>query len=248
MLSDPGFAGVIVINLERRKDRLDNFLNSFRKSDMNKFPLYHLRALDSSAYLSTDLLKRTLTPAALDEWKDLQEGSKTRKHGAQIPSLGAVACYRSHMNAWRFIAQQGKATSQMQTPYLVCEDDLMMPRKFLKTGASAYGLAKSKFTDLPVMCKYHAFLSSDAEKVGENLFVPNKYWGMAGYALSPYDAMHLLSLDWMPVDVQLDARERQLRDQGKLHVVLSPLAAPPNANASDVQIIDTNSDMPADRV
>jgi GR25 family glycosyltransferase involved in LPS biosynthesis len=224
-------------------------LDNFRKSDMNKFPLYHLRAIESSAYSSPDALRQILTPLALEEWRDLQTGSKTRKHAAQIPSLGAVACYRSHMNAWRFIAQQGKATAQMQTPYLVCEDDLVIPRKFLNEGAQAYALAKSTFTDLPLMCKYYAYLTPDspAENVGENLLVPNKYWSMAGYALSPYDAMHLLSFNWLPIDVQIDARERQFRDQGKLRIVLSPLAAPADANASDVQIVDTNSNMPYER-
>ena len=232
------FAGVIVINLERRKDRLTKFVNNFRTSDISKCPLYRLQAIDSSVYMSDEALRQTMTQRALDDWKDLQEGSKSRKNGEQIPSLGALACYKSHMNAWRFIMRQGKVTGQLQTPYLVCEDDMILPRKFLSPSMAAYVDAKSKFNDLPLVCKFHAlFTSHPIETVGKNLLKPSGYWGMTVYALSPYDAMHLLNLDWLPIDIQIDAREREFRDQGKLHVVVCPLATL-GGMTSDVQIIE----------
>ncbi len=225
-----GFEGVIVINLLRRKDRLDGFLKNFRNSDLRQTPLYHLQAIDSSHFVRDDVLRKTVTPRAYEELQN-----KAGRMG-RLPTLGAIGCYMSHMKAWRYIVQHGSATGNMHGLYLICEDDADIPNTFVAKAKEAYAHFKQLLPGAPLICKYHAWMfEGEAKAIGPNLFLPGRYWSTTAYAISAYDALHLLSLSWLPIDVQIDKRENELRDAGKVVVGVCPLINARLEAGTDVQ-------------
>ena len=225
------FAGVVVINLPERQDRLRSFVHSLRSSDLSGVPLYHLRAVDGKRFQDDAVLERTLPPKALEEWKELQRTRQRKFHG-QIASCGAMGCFSSHMNAWKFVAQHGRASGQMHQPFIVAEDDVRFWPFAGKNGMETYMDAKAKHTDAPLVFKMHAWplkvapngsVTVDALRGG--VFEPKLYWGTSAYAISPYDAQLLLELPWAPFDAQIDTVESRFRDAGKLHLVAQQLAS-----------------------
>ena len=103
---------VYVINLDRNKDRLDNFIEQYIVSDLKQVQFNRMRAIDGKKIRIEDYVSQT----ALREILDAETSGYRTKH-YQL-SRGGVGCYLSHQGLYKKIADQNK-------PYaLIFEDDV----------------------------------------------------------------------------------------------------------------------------
>lgn len=107
---------VYLINLKRRPDRLDNFLNHYRKSDMKNTKIVKFDAIDGSML---DVSKIPLTELARAELQQLNTTGFRTKH-YQL-TKGAIGCYLSHIKIWENILKNDYNIT------LVFEDDAQVP-------------------------------------------------------------------------------------------------------------------------
>jgi hypothetical protein len=87
--------GLYVINLERRKDRMKDFLIHFDRSDLRNYKLLQHRGIDGS---TLDIKSILLSERARNEFDELTITNK-RKYMYQL-SIGAIGCYLSHVQLW----------------------------------------------------------------------------------------------------------------------------------------------------
>src|SRR3990167_9098955 len=92
--------GAIVINLDRRQDRLHTFTKSYYASALGAaVPLYRLPAVDGN----TIDVQSYVTPAAQSDLEDLALTGRRKFHDQISP--GAIGCYLSHMQAWKVVSE-----------------------------------------------------------------------------------------------------------------------------------------------
>jgi len=230
------FQGIIILNLDQRPDRLKRTLEQIAASDLSALPLYRLRAHDGSA-LNMDTL---LTSTAEAEMANLAR-TGTRRFHAQL-SPGAVGCYLSHVDAWRFIAEKGSAN-----PYLVLEDDVTLRPQALAFLHAAWARGKAKAGSLPLFQLYMMIsCMAGCEPGADGMYEPKAWWGTQAYALSASDAAALLKAPGLfPMDIQIDSKLRHLRDAGHLTVQVLQFF---ESNSRDTNIqMWTVKDAPIDR-
>lgn len=107
---------VYLINLKRRPDRLDNFLEHYKRSDMKNVKLIKFDAIDGS---KLDVSKVPLTELARAELQQLKTTGFRTKH-YQL-TKGAIGCYLSHVKIWENILKNRYDIT------LVFEDDAQVP-------------------------------------------------------------------------------------------------------------------------
>lgn len=109
---------VYLINLDRNKDRLQNFIGQWIKTDMQNKTFKRIPAVDGSKLnLSTYVSKR-----AYHEIKEIEMSGYRTKHYQLTP--GGVGCYLSHLNTYKHI-------SESENEYgLIFEDDVSIPKNF----------------------------------------------------------------------------------------------------------------------
>jgi len=109
---------VYLINLDRNKDRLQNFIEQWIKTDMQNKTFKRIPAVDGSKLnLSTYVSKR-----AYREINEIEMNGYRTKHYQLTP--GGVGCYLSHLNAYKLI-------SESKNDYgLIFEDDVSIPKNF----------------------------------------------------------------------------------------------------------------------
>ncbi len=237
--------GVIIINLLRRPDRLQNVAQSLSKSDLAAEQLYLLQAVDGSTLTKTDDIITDLAKKEMEYFRTHGH----RLHHAQVHGPGVLGCYLSHMNAWKFVADQARKNNDLNVPYLILEDDVVFPKRCAVDMAEKYKLARSSISmDIPVILMYELTCLENCEMYSYFL-VPGVFWGTRSYAINGHDAIKLLALPWLPIDGQIDAVMRRFRDEAKLSVLCYPLVNVSDKSGTDIQIEDVNgsSTMPFDR-
>lgn len=121
------FEKIYLINLKRRPDRLEAFMDSYKKTDLKKNPLIKFSAIDGS---SLNMSTIPITELAQLEMKQLQTTGFRHKH-YQL-TKGAIGCYLSHLKIWEH-AYLNKYNS-----VLVFEDDARPPPNTLQTIRKVY--------------------------------------------------------------------------------------------------------------
>lgn len=216
--TDPGaFAGAIVINLDRRPDRLAAFAQALKDTDLASLTTRRFSAIDAK-HIPHGALQGLLTPVAL---RELQMAQRTgmREHHSQL-TLGAVGCYLSHVQVWHQIAA---ASSGPDVPWLVFEDDAAFQvhdvqsrlALFFQQAVEAFELrfgpvshVDNRFAlvvNATGMCKAGCRASIHATHPA--IVNPYLAYGLHCYALTPRMAAKLLLLRTppvLPIDVQLD--------------------------------------------
>lgn len=112
---DP-FEKIYLINLKRRPDRLEAFMQCYKKSDLTRHSLIKFSAIDGS---TLNLASIPITELAQLEMKQLQTTGFRHKH-YQL-TKGAIGCYLSHLKIWEH------AYTNNYKSVLVFEDDARPP-------------------------------------------------------------------------------------------------------------------------
>jgi GR25 family glycosyltransferase involved in LPS biosynthesis len=123
------FDAVYLINLARRPDRFNSFLQVYKQSDMHHHPIIRMSAIDG---YKLNLKSVPLTDLAKLEMKQLETTGFRYKH-YQL-TKGAIGCYLSHIKIWeRMLVKQ-------HSQVIVFEDDARIPpntfhqvKQFMKT-------------------------------------------------------------------------------------------------------------------
>lgn len=113
---------VYVINMDKNKDRLDNFIDQYINSDLRHIQFNRMRAIDGKQVKIEDYVSER----ALREITDAEKSGYRTKH-YQL-SRGAVGCYLSHHGVYKKVVAQEK-------PYaMIFEDDVDIDQNiFAKT-------------------------------------------------------------------------------------------------------------------
>lgn len=224
---------ILVINLDRRPDRLKAISEDLAKSDLSAVPVSRLPAVDSS---QTSLVHLT-TPRAREELADLEK-TRIRQYHAQL-TPGALGCYMSHLAAWEFAAASDK-------PVLIFEDDASISKEVAdyiqwsfedaQSWERAH-LASSGGKFLPWMLTLHSWCQEGCRTQKDNFVHPSVFWSLAGYVLTPQSARALVAMkdtEFLPMDMQVDSRLSELVMEKKLKVLVRQIIRPRNAG-TDIQ-------------
>lgn len=111
---------VYLINLERRKDRLKLFLESYNKCGLTN-KIIKFNGIDGG---TLDIKTIPLTSLAILEMKQLQTVGFRYKH-YQLTE-GAIGCFLSHVKIWEDMLATGKNSA------IIFEDDARPPPNFNK--------------------------------------------------------------------------------------------------------------------
>lgn len=131
---------VYVINLDRNKERLDNFIEQYIQSDLKEIQFNRMRAIDGKALRMEDYV----SPTALKEILDAETNGYRTKH-YQL-SRGGVGCYLSHQGVYKKIAEQ-------DTPYaLIFEDDVDIDPQLLAKSNVAMKLVPDDWDIVLLSC------------------------------------------------------------------------------------------------
>lgn len=115
-VNKPLFDEIFLINLKRRPDRLINFIDFYKKSDMKNFAVTKFDAIDGT---QLDVDKVPLSELAKAELKQLESTGYRTKH-YQL-TKGAIGCYLSHVKIWETILNRDNDVA------LIFEDDAKVP-------------------------------------------------------------------------------------------------------------------------
>lgn len=109
---------VYLINLDRNKNRLHQFLKQYQESDLNGKKFFRIQATDGK----TINISKYLTDTAFKEIKNIENTGHRTMH-YQL-TRGAIGCYLSHLNTYKHIMDGN-------TNYgLIFEDDVNIPKEF----------------------------------------------------------------------------------------------------------------------
>lgn len=114
------FEKIYLINLKRRPDRLKNFLDHYKESDMKNEEIIKFDAIDGSK-LNVDRVP--LSELAQAELQQLETTGFRTKH-YQL-TKGGIGCYLSHVKIWENILKNDAEN------VLIFEDDAQVPNDIL---------------------------------------------------------------------------------------------------------------------
>lgn len=205
-------AGIVIINLDRRPDRLRSVMGSLSASDLKTVPRYRLSAHDGT--------KIRYDQGGLVSEQGMRELAKLRNTGvrdfhAQL-TVGAIGCYLSHLDAWRFVAEQGKDNADAY--YLILEDDARIPSKAMANTVKGWQLALAAAAGKPFLLLGHIICLSGCSTQANGLTVPDRFFSFQAYYLNGKTAAALLAAGMFPIDVQIDSQVVYYRNQGVLDI------------------------------
>jgi GR25 family glycosyltransferase involved in LPS biosynthesis len=234
--TDIGFS--ILINLDRRGDRLAAFQAQYLASDLHpRVPLVRLSAVDAARDISP---AEHVTPEAASELADVAL-TKRRKYHGQL-TAGGVGCYLSHMAAWRMVVNLG-------VPCLVFEDDVKVPPRVLERVLEAVRAARAKYaTEVaswpsgtllpPWMLELAAFACHrQCERDDAGITQPGLFWGLGAAVVTPPAARWLLqhaTEPLLPIDMQIDAKLSEMQQRGAM-VIYAARVFSVGAFGTDIQ-------------
>ena len=181
--------GLYVINLERRKDRMKDFLIHFDRSDLRNYKLLQHRGIDGS---TLDIKSILLSERARNEFDELTRTNK-RKYMYQL-SIGAIGCYFSHVQLWETTILNNHMYS------IILEDDFAIPVNMIE---EIEILIKRIPEDWDIILLHHHI----SEYKQENGYrIVQRFQGTAAYMISNKGAKKMFESGLLfPMTQQIDA-------------------------------------------
>lgn len=192
-----------LINLDKRKERLENFKNQYYTSDLaDQKEFRRVSAVDGSKIE----LMGTVAPEIEKGIKKIEQTGLRTSHPQM--TRGMVGCYKSHYKVWDEIYQSGK-------PYgLVFEDDAEFDEKIYKKTAERLVFPD----DWDVILLGHVRLADYERGPQPNLLKVRDFWGLHGYLISRRGISKMMLYRDMPISLQIDIFMSKLATEGKLMV------------------------------
>ena len=189
-----------LINLDKRKERLENFKIQYETSDIGELkPFKRVAAVDGSAVE----LMGIVTPEVEEGIKYVE---KTGLRSSTQLSRGMIGCYKSHYKVWDEIYSSGK-------PYgLVFEDDAEMDQDLYKK--TAHRLDFPEHWDIILLG--HVRLIDYEKGPRPGLLLVREFWGTHGYLISRRGVANMMLYRDMPITLQIDGFMSKLAQEGKL--------------------------------
>jgi GR25 family glycosyltransferase involved in LPS biosynthesis len=236
-------SAIFVINLARRPDRWSTLYSRLQRTDLANVPLYRVEARDSSAEDFTKLM----TEAATQDYYSLRT-HKIRHYHAQL-SQGALGCYLSHLDTWKSVASMNLPPDD---PVLILEDDAEPNPKMQAEMRGAWpALLNTMKPGQPTIVLWSVLCMVDCKPLPpasapaapkrskkQKGFVlrPGMFWGAQAYSITPRSAAQLLTLPWLPIDMQFDLQFQVFRNQGRMDVLAVPILKVGGAASTDIQV------------
>jgi|TARA_B110000971_G_scaffold211088_1_gene239014 GR25 family glycosyltransferase involved in LPS biosynthesis len=217
--------GVFVINLERRRDRLETFLKHFDNSDLKNHVLVRHPAVDGS---KLDIENLSISPKARKQFEELAQ-SKKRKHHYQFPDIGAFGCYLSHTQLFEITVKNNHTYS------IVFEDDFHCPPNILKTIDSYLRTIPDDWDMLLINFTCH-----DCKKIRKYRKV-TLFWGLGAYVISQKGARKLLNSGLLfPMTQQIDFFLSEMSSE--INIYALPVSIGKTSGTSDIQTTNACGD------
>lgn len=219
-------SGVLVVNLDRRLDRMTHFRHGFTWTDMaRKVPLHRVSAVEGS---SVDASK-VLTEEAMKELKDFLQTKTRRKHSQLTP--GAIGCYMSHIKCWEYVAHQNR-------PWIICEDDAILPSDFGSRIEMALreipATRKETVILFHILCNPKLYHELRCEKIKDNVYRAHHFWSTACYYITPEAAREMLKKA-LPMSIQVDHAMAQWGREGVVDNFAYPVVRTWESAGTDIQ-------------
>lgn len=192
---------VYLINMDKNKDRLDNFIDQYLLSDLNIKAFKRFSAIDGNLL---DLTEYVTQQAAFEMKESAEQGFRTKHY--QL-TRGAVGCYLSHLYLYKLIKDSNK-------PYaLVFEDDVIIDKNILAKMNKAIIKVPNNWDILLLGCfcivcnKFREYYDTE------------RFFLMHAYIIKKEAAALIYShLDNQPIKQQIDSELSDMVAQGKLKI------------------------------
>ena len=204
---------IILINLDKRKDRLQSAIKSYNESDLNSVTdLYRLPAVDGRKQIETILPH--LSRRALKEFNMYKDvGQRVGHHSL---TEGGMGCYMSHVLAWQKI-------QEFEIPCIVAEDDIFIPKDTYKNIIDVMNLVDKIPKTRPYIVLFHCTCDSliwdklECVPVQNGVYNAKQFWGTAFYYVTP-EAAEVMLDNVLPVKYQIDHAMSVWNQQGLIDI------------------------------
>lgn len=207
---------IFMINLEKRKDRLNNFDNKYKNSDIKinyeLFKAINGKQIDISKFISQTTYNELLQT----------ERNKKRKYHYQL-TRGAIGCYLSHINIWKTILDNNIEKA------IIFEDDVVIPKN---TNILLEKYTRSIPNDYDIILLGCNCIECDNKG---NYKVVKKYWGMYAYIITK-KCIDKIYNKMLPIKQQIDSELSDLSNEIKIYATKKNIIPHTNIGNSDIQI------------
>lgn len=214
------FDQIYLINLDRRPDRLERFMNSLDNSDMKNMKVLRMNAVDGS---EIDITRVPLSETAKGELKQIETTGFRSKH-YQL-TRGAIGCYLSHVKVWKDIVEKGHKNG------LIFEDDVTLPENMYERMMNSM---KGVPDDWDVLL--FGFHCKECENM-KNYRKVDRFILLHCYAISYSGIVKMLKTNSLfPITQQIDSYMSELSpDILKIYTVKNPIIHQ-NGSRTDIQM------------
>lgn len=217
-------AGILLINLDSRKDRYDHFMKS---ATTHQIP-WEIKRLSAVKGVDVDW-KQVVAPDTHAEFETYLKTGKRASHRSL--STGALGCYLSHLEAMKRVVAVGK-------PMLICEDDLIWradsAAKIREALSGPVPYDPNTLILFHVICNPVHHVCTPLPQDSTVLDVRN-FWSFACYYVTPQVARTILE-HALPMKVQIDIHVGDMKQQGKLNIFARPCTDTNGGLGTDIQV------------
>jgi hypothetical protein len=221
---------VILINLDKRKDRLQSLITSYYQSDLSDVTdLYRLSAIDGRKQLD-DILP-LMSENATKEFSMYKKSGKRLGHHSLTD--GGLGCYMSHVLAWKNVKEFG-------VPCIVAEDDIFIPKNTYDNINEITQLVEGIPRNRPYIilfysiCKSYSWDNLECVPIENGLYKANQFWSTAFYYVTPEAAAVMLD-NIFPIHYQIDHAMSKWNRDGLIDIFYKHNIVDMAMNDSDIQ-------------
>ena len=223
---------IILINLDKRKDRLQSVITSYNKSDLSDVTdLYRLPAIDGRKQI--DNISHLLTDKATKEFNTYKQTGKRIGHHSLTE--GGMGCYMSHVLAWKNVKEMG-------VPCIIAEDDIFIPNNTHKNILKLMNVIEGIQKPRPYIVLFHSICKSESwdklecVPIKNGVFNAKQFWSLAFYYVTPEVAEFMLDRV-LPIKYQIDHAMSKWNREGLIDIFYMK-------NIVDMAIYDTDIQTP----
>jgi GR25 family glycosyltransferase involved in LPS biosynthesis len=225
-------AKMILINLDKRKDRLDSVFKGYKNSDLyDSVDLYRLAAVNGRKNINE--IRKLLSKEAEMEYLYYKKNGK--RIGHQSLTEGGMGCYMSHVNAWKQVKKFG-------VPCIIAEDDINISGNTYERINDVLKTVETIPKNKPYVVLFHSICKSmswdglQCDYIDNGVYDAKQFWSMAFYYVTLEVASVLLN-NAFPIECQVDHLLSNLNKRGLINVYYVN-------NVVDMAIYDTDIQAP----